>query len=121
MRLFELTHGISHTLLIYTDASTTEEDLRGYEKTAGAIRHRFPELVTIYLVRDPDAPRPPAVGLPVVYDTGRQWRAAYAAAGPCAYLIRPDGHVGFRTRPVLAGALEDHLRAVFGDGRQSRE
>ncbi|WP_239374745.1 FAD-dependent monooxygenase [Frankia sp. Cj5] len=121
MRLFELTHGISHTLLIYTDASTTEEDLRGYEKTAGAIQHRFPELVTIYLVRDPDAPRPPAVGLPVVYDTGRQWRAAYAAAGPCAYLIRPDGHVGFRTRPVLAGALEDHLRAVFGDGRQSRE
>ncbi len=118
MRLFELTRGTVHTLLIYVDAATTEEDLRGYEKMAGPIQQQFPGLVDIYLVRDLDATSSPGLDLPVVYDTGRAFRAAYAPTGPCAYLIRPDGHVGFRTRPILTGALEDHLRAVFGGGDQ---
>ncbi|WP_131747164.1 FAD-dependent oxidoreductase [Frankia sp. Cppng1_Ct_nod] len=118
LRLFELTRGTVHTLLFYADSSTTLEDLRGYEKLAVLVRQQVGGLVRIYVVADPDAS--PAVGvdpgvdLQVIHDTARAFRAGYATTGPCAYLIRPDGHVGFRTRPVLAGAIEDHLHAVFG-------
>jgi 2-polyprenyl-6-methoxyphenol hydroxylase-like FAD-dependent oxidoreductase len=119
LRLFELTRGTSHVLLLYADATTTDEDLLGYEKLASSVREHAPGLVNIYVVLAPDAAgRPaaaavPGVGVPVVSDAEGAYRAAYAAAGPCAYLIRPDGHVGFRTRPVLAGALEDHLRKIL--------
>ena len=30
-----------------------------------------------------------------------------------AYLVRPDGHVGFRSRPLDEDALLDHLAGVF--------
>jgi hypothetical protein len=51
----------------------------------------------------------------VVRDADRAFAAAYgvAGAGTAAYLVRPDGHVGFRTRPVAEAALLDHLAGVF--------
>jgi hypothetical protein len=36
-----------------------------------------------------------------------------AGTGTAAYLIRPDGHVGFRSRPVHEAALREHLAGVF--------
>jgi 2-polyprenyl-6-methoxyphenol hydroxylase-like FAD-dependent oxidoreductase/heme-degrading monooxygenase HmoA len=118
LRLFDLTRGTTHTLLLYADASTTAEDLHGYEKLVERVTQQAAGAVTVYVVRDPGAPA--TVDLPAVCDAGRAFRAAYAGGGPCAYLIRPDGHVGFRTRPVLAGALEDHLRTIFAtNGDQS--
>ncbi|WP_250291626.1 FAD-dependent monooxygenase, partial [Frankia sp. CiP1_Cm_nod1] len=114
LRLFELIHSGAHTLLFYGDASSTEEDLRGYEKIAAAIRRQAAGLINAYVVLDPDAVAPAGLDLPVIRDTERDYRSVYATTGPCAHLIRPDGHIGFRSRPVLAGALEDHIRAVFG-------
>jgi hypothetical protein len=113
MRLFELTAGTRHALLLYADATTTPEDLRGYEKLAAIVRQQAPGLVDVYVVLAPDAPAPTAIDLPLVHDAAANYRATYATTGPCAYLVRPDGHVGFRTRPVLAGAIEDHLRKLF--------
>jgi FAD binding domain len=36
------------------------------------------------------------VQLPWVYDRDRAFRAAYGTRGTCAYLVRPDGYVGYR-------------------------
>jgi hypothetical protein len=51
----------------------------------------------------------------VVRDARGEFAAAYgvAGSGTAAYLVRPDGHVGFRTRPVTEGALQEHLAGVF--------
>ncbi|MGF7236035.1 MAG: FAD-dependent monooxygenase [Frankia sp.] len=117
LRLFELTRGTVHTLVLYADSSTTEEDLRGYEKLAGLLLPRAAGLVNVYVVASPDAVVPAGFDLPLLRDGRHAYRTAYASAGPCAYLIRPDGHVGFRTRPVLSGALEDHLNLVFAANR----
>ena len=41
----------------------------------------------------------------------------YGVTGTGLYLIRPDGHVGFRSQPVDPDALRKHLRLVFGGAR----
>ena len=45
---------------------------------------------------------------------GGAFRAAYGLRGAGAYLVRPDGHVGFRCSPVSVSALEEHLARIFG-------
>ena len=42
------------------------------------------------------------------------------AAGPCAYLIRPDGHIGYRQAPLDADALVGHLGRTFAARERGR-
>jgi hypothetical protein len=51
----------------------------------------------------------------VLRDARSTFRNAYGVAGPgtAAYLVRPDGHVGFRSRPATEDALREHLAGVF--------
>ena len=85
------------------------------EKLAVAVRQQTRGEVGAYLVAAPDARVPLLVDLPVVRDAEGTFAAAYgtAGAGTAAYLVRPDGHVGFRSRPLDEDALLDHLAGVF--------
>jgi hypothetical protein len=85
------------------------------EKLAAGVRQLTRGEVDPYLVADPDTRVPALVDLPVVRDADRTFAATYgvAGAGTAVYLVRPDGHVGFRSRPVAEAALLDHLAGVF--------
>ena len=63
---------------------------------------------------DADASIPALVDLPALRDRG-DLRETYGLAGAdtAAYLIRPDGHVGFRARPFAEQQLHEHLALVF--------
>jgi 2-polyprenyl-6-methoxyphenol hydroxylase-like FAD-dependent oxidoreductase len=115
LRLFDLTRGTHSTLLLYADSGTTEEQFLDLEKLAAEIRQASRGLVHPYLVTGAGAQPPSLVDLPVVRDAGSSFRGAYglAGAGTAAYLVRPDGHVGFRTRPATEDALREHLALVF--------
>jgi 2-polyprenyl-6-methoxyphenol hydroxylase-like FAD-dependent oxidoreductase/heme-degrading monooxygenase HmoA len=115
LRLFDLTRGTHSTLLLYADSGTTEEQVLGLEKLAAEIREAGHGLVHPVLLASADAQVPLLVDLPVVRDAGSGFRDAYglAGAGTAAYLVRPDGHVGFRTRPATEDALREHLALVF--------
>jgi 2-polyprenyl-6-methoxyphenol hydroxylase-like FAD-dependent oxidoreductase len=115
LRLFELTRGTRSTLLLYADAGASEEQVLALEKLAVGVRQQSRGEVDTYLVAGPDARVPALVDLPVVRDAEEAFAAAYgvAGAGTAAYLVRPDGHIGFRTRPVNEAALLDHLAGVF--------
>jgi FAD binding domain len=115
VRLFELTRGTHSTLLLYANASETEEQLLGLEKLAASIRQSSGGQVHPYLITAPDLAVPALVDLPVVRDADSGFRQAYGvgSTGTAAYLVRPDGHVGFRTRPVTESALQEHLAGVF--------
>ncbi|WP_345771346.1 FAD-dependent monooxygenase [Geodermatophilus normandii] len=115
LRLFDLTRGPRSTLLLSADAGTSEEQLLDLEKLAVTVRQQSRGEVDAYLVAAPDVRVPLLVDLPVVRDADRTFAAAYgvAGAGTVAYLVRPDGHVGFRARPVTEDALLDHLAGVF--------
>jgi 2-polyprenyl-6-methoxyphenol hydroxylase-like FAD-dependent oxidoreductase/heme-degrading monooxygenase HmoA len=115
LRLFDLTRGTRATLLLHADVGASEEQVLALEKLAVGVRQQSRGEVNAYLVADPDARVPLLVDLPVIRDADRSFAAAYgvAGAGTAAYLVRPDGHVGFRTRPVTEAALLDHLAGVF--------
>jgi 2-polyprenyl-6-methoxyphenol hydroxylase-like FAD-dependent oxidoreductase/heme-degrading monooxygenase HmoA len=115
LRLFDLTRGTRSTLLLSTDATASEEQVSDLEKLAVGVRQQTRGEVGAYLVAAPDARVPLLVDLPVVRDAEGTFAAAYgtAGAGTAAYLVRPDGHVGFRSRPLDEDALLDHLAGVF--------
>lgn len=115
LRLFDLTRGTRSTLLLHADAGASEEQLLGLEKLAVGVRQQSRGEVTTYLLVAPGTPAPLVVDLPVIADPDGAFAAAYGVtgAGTAAYLVRPDGHVGFRTRPVNEAALVLHLAGVF--------
>jgi hypothetical protein len=113
VRLFDLTRGTGHTLLVYADTSTSEHEIIGFEKLAAKVRGQGTNLVNVYVIAHPDANVPQQLDLPVLRDTADAFRVAYGIRGTSAYLVRPDGHVGFRCAPVSAAAIDEHLFKVF--------
>jgi 2-polyprenyl-6-methoxyphenol hydroxylase-like FAD-dependent oxidoreductase/heme-degrading monooxygenase HmoA len=113
VRLFDLTRGAAHTLLAYVDTSTKEHEVIGFEKLAAKVRSQGTGLVNIYVIAHPDAAVPAQLDLPVLRDTADAFRSSYGIRGASAYLIRPDGHVGFRCAPVSAAAIDEHLFKIF--------
>jgi 2-polyprenyl-6-methoxyphenol hydroxylase-like FAD-dependent oxidoreductase/heme-degrading monooxygenase HmoA len=112
VRLFELTRGTAHTLLVHADGTTEHDEFAGFEKLAEKVRG----FVNIYVLASPDARVPEGLDLPVLRDAAGGFRTAYGLRGTGAYLIRPDGHVGFRSSPVSAAALDAHLAGIFALG-----
>jgi 2-polyprenyl-6-methoxyphenol hydroxylase-like FAD-dependent oxidoreductase/heme-degrading monooxygenase HmoA len=115
VRLFELTRGTHSTLLLYADPGADEEQLLGLEQVAASVRRSSGGQVHPYLITAPEVAPPALVDLPVLQDADAGFQKAYGVAGTgtAAYLVRPDGHVGFRTRPVTESALQEHLAGVF--------
>jgi hypothetical protein len=60
---------------------------------------------------------PRLLGPPVVRDAAGEFRTAYGVTGSALYLVRPDGHVGFRSQPIDADTLRKNLHLVFGGAR----
>ncbi|WP_245900318.1 FAD-dependent monooxygenase [Geodermatophilus normandii] len=112
VRLFDLTRGTHATLLLSADSSA---DLAALEELATAIRRDTRGQVHPYLVVAPGTAVPPLVELPVLTDPADGFRTAYGISGPgtAAYLVRPDGHVGFRGQGVDADVLREHLAGVY--------
>jgi hypothetical protein len=64
------------------------------------------------VVVPPDA-LDPDVLIPILRDADGRFRRAYGATGRCAYLVRPDGYVGYRQAPIDTARLVAHLGATF--------
>ncbi|MFV2106145.1 FAD-dependent monooxygenase [Micromonospora sp. LOL_015] len=116
MRLHELTRGTRHTLLLYADRTADEATLAAIDKLSADLPERTYGEVEVYLLLSPDTPAPPADHPPVLHDAAGGFRAGYGTAGAAAYLIRPDGYVGFRSQPINVEALRHHLHLVFNGG-----
>lgn len=112
-RLFDITRGTKFTLLLYVDGSSDEETVMSLEKLADAARQQSSGMVETCLVASPDAVLPAYLELPVYRDSDGMFQRTYDVGGTGAYLIRPDGHVGFRGTPVTQAALQDHLEGIF--------
>ena len=112
LRVFDLTRGTHATLLLSADGTS---DLGALEELAAAVRRDTRGQVRPYLVLAPGTAVPPLVELPVLTDPAGRFRAAYGigGTGSAAVVVRPDGHVGFRARPVLEDALREHLSGVY--------
>ncbi|MEU1888386.1 FAD-dependent monooxygenase [Micromonospora sp. WMMD987] len=117
LRLRDLTGGTRHTLLVYADASAEPAVVAAVPGLCADVRAVTRGEVDVYLLLSPDAGEPGLPAPPVVRDAGGEFRVRYGVAGTALYLIRPDGHVGFRSQPVDADALRKNLNLVFGGAR----
>ncbi|MDH2429565.1 FAD-dependent monooxygenase [Sphaerisporangium sp. TRM90804] len=95
-RLYDVLRGPHHTVLLFGAAATPSRARRLEE------RHG-PRLIARAVTTDG-----PADGTPVLPDPGGVLHRRYdASRRPAAYVIRPDGHIAFRTRDPAA--LESDL------------
>jgi 2-polyprenyl-6-methoxyphenol hydroxylase-like FAD-dependent oxidoreductase len=99
-----------HHALVFSGQSATNERMAQLEQIVRELNARTPQLLSATLVR---------CGLGkaqehVLYDTQRTAHQRYGARYECLYLIRPDGHVGFRGQPVDSAALERYWAKAYG-------
>ncbi len=110
LRLFELIRGTQHVLLLYAD---TAEALTRVREVATTALRRAPDRLRAYAIVDPQL-EPGWLPIGVVRDLQNNFRVAYGASAACSYLIRPDGYVGYRQRPLdverIIPALEKTLQ-----------
>ncbi|MFG2052957.1 FAD-dependent monooxygenase [Micromonospora sp. NPDC048930] len=117
LRLRDLTRGTGHTLLVYADATADEKALTAAAELCADVQRQASGELDAYLLLSPDARAPRLLAPPAVVDADGAFRATYGAAGTALYLIRPDGHVGYRSQPVDGDGLRKHLHLVFGGAR----
>ena len=109
MRLFELTRGTDHVLLLYADAAEQLDAVRGIARAA---LDRAPRRLRACAVLAADVE---AGWLPIgaVRDLEGSFRKAYGADGSCAFLVRPDGYIAYRQRPLEADGVVRALSRVL--------
>jgi len=108
VRLFELTPGTRHVLLILTGSRLGREDARRRAEPLAAVVS-FADLIDAHVV----APGPAAPPDATLLDPDGSLHRAYGADDETLVLIRPDGYVGYRSRPADAPRLRDYLRRIF--------
>jgi 2-polyprenyl-6-methoxyphenol hydroxylase-like FAD-dependent oxidoreductase len=119
LRLREVLDACRHTLLVYVDQAEQITELASAGAAIARVRERDHLDARIVLAESTSIADDVADGLldgapvPVVRDAAGEFRAAYGAVGGCCYLLRPDGHVGYRAARLSADDLTAHLALVF--------
>ncbi|MEU4568935.1 FAD-dependent monooxygenase [Micromonospora sp. NPDC023956] len=117
LRLRDLTRGTGHTLLVYVDGSADEAEVAAVPRLCADVHALSCGEIDSYLLASSDARVPAMLAPPVVRDGAGEFRTTYGVAGTALYLVRPDGHVGFRSQPIDGDALRKNLQLVFGGAR----
>jgi hypothetical protein len=110
LRLFTLLGRREHTTLLY--APDGPVDVATDERAAAAAVSAAHGRMEAYLIAAPGADVG-AAELPVVVDGRGEFAKAYAPAGTSAYVVRPDGYLGFACSGVNPDQVTAHLRATF--------
>jgi 2-polyprenyl-6-methoxyphenol hydroxylase-like FAD-dependent oxidoreductase len=113
-RLFELLRGDHHTLLLFGAPRFDSSESANSLSIARQVYERYSRDVIIYLVGTGDG----VVKIPdwnggFIVDRDSALHRAYHAAAPCAYLIRPDGYIGYRSFPAESTHLLEFLGRIF--------
>lgn len=115
LRLFEVMRGTKSTLLLYGDDAVSEDELVELDELAASVRNRSSGEVDAYLIASKAAQVPAHLGVPVLRDSAGAFRTTYDALGLTAYLIRPDGHVGYRSARATLAGIQGHLQHILTD------
>jgi 2-polyprenyl-6-methoxyphenol hydroxylase-like FAD-dependent oxidoreductase len=118
LRLFDVLRGTEHVLVAYLAVGTAREvaDLAALAREMSARFGSF--LRTAAITAGADLPEAPGIAL--YRDAGNAFPLVYGKAGG-AFLVRPDGYIGWRGRSWRDPGLLSHLGRVLGgvDGAAS--
>jgi 2-polyprenyl-6-methoxyphenol hydroxylase-like FAD-dependent oxidoreductase len=102
------------TLLVLGGERASQTDYEELAAMAKQVQKRAGELVKPCLVLACD-PNPSSAEWPesVLFDPDLSLHRIYLARTPTAYIIRPDGYIGFCTRPDNTIPLLDYLKTFY--------
>ncbi|MEO5725823.1 MAG: FAD-dependent monooxygenase, partial [Byssovorax sp.] len=101
--------GPEHVLLLFVGAG----DLQAIRSVASKLAAAYPELLRVHVI----APAPAPGADEVLVDATGEAARRYAVTSPCAYLLRPDKYIGYRSSSVDHAALLAELRSRLGAPR----
>jgi hypothetical protein len=111
-RLFDVLRGPGHVLLLFEGRAPEASTRADLLAVARAVLARHGDHVTAHLVARRARAGPAPRGVAILLDPALRLHARYGADLPCAYVVRPDGHVGYRAVPPRAPDLLDWMRLV---------
>ncbi|MFE3320059.1 FAD-dependent monooxygenase [Nocardia sp. NPDC059195] len=117
-RLFPLLAGPGHTLLCYVDNTCDTATLADLERHVGLLRKLTDDHLDSYLVASPEATVGPTT-LPVIRDSDGDFARRYHCAPGAAYLVRPDGYLGYAASPASPDDLIRHVESTFAPAPES--
>ena len=112
--LHELLYGTQHTVLLFDGAAPTDAGYANMHRIARAVRTSYGRYIHAHVVI-PSRAAPPALppDLSILFDGDGSLHARYGAGAECLYVIRPDGHIGYRSQPADQGKLMAWLATIF--------
>jgi 2-polyprenyl-6-methoxyphenol hydroxylase-like FAD-dependent oxidoreductase len=122
LRLFELLRGTAHTLLLYlgrpAEQGFSDNEARHLAEIAAALRRQYGTSLVAYAITAAGAAPAIIEGLSIVEDSAGEFRRLYDVAAMSAYLVRPDGYIGYRAHPLRLDRLQAYLRRIFHEPPQ---
>jgi 2-polyprenyl-6-methoxyphenol hydroxylase-like FAD-dependent oxidoreductase len=122
--LFEVLSGERHSLLFFSGLERELDSQTSIEETIAHLRKKFSEDVLRIYVLKPENLGVSEVSIKsengdgvcnslTLKDPENYLHHRYGAKHSCAYTIRPDGYVGYRSMPVCSDAILNNLRKTF--------
>ena len=107
-RLHECVGRGQHVLLGYIDAPGIQYD--AFVEGCSALDALPHELASAVLIAAPGCEVPPNEQITVLTDTAHEFTTAFRAPGGTVWGVRPDGHIGWRSRHCSKEAVKGWLR-----------
>lgn len=111
--LFDRLRGATHQLLLFDGRSNTRAGYENLAAIARRCRARHAGLVEPHVIvlgeRRPDELE---FDGSVVLDDGRI-HDRYGAGSECLYVVRPDGHIGFRSQPAVDADVDGYFERLL--------
>jgi 2-polyprenyl-6-methoxyphenol hydroxylase-like FAD-dependent oxidoreductase len=112
LRLFEVLQGTKHVLLLF-EGSHGEEEAGRFEGVIRVASEHADEVNTFFVARGDVTPPWIAWEGPTLFDHLGELHRRFGARGPCLYLVRPDGYLGYRAISPDADKLAAYFRTIF--------
>jgi hypothetical protein len=104
-------HG-RHVLLGYVDAAGAQ--VEAFADGCRAFAELLPGAASAVLVVAPDGEAPGGELMTVLTDTNGEFAATFRASGGTVWIVRPDGHIGWRSDNCSGEAVKSWGRVLRG-------
>lgn len=104
-RIFELLHRENHVLLGFTGRNPTKDELHCLRSLIAEVIQRYPDLIAAFLIVQDKTNSKVEQPCRLIADRTGDAHRRYGADGPCIYLLRPDGYIGWRGMTAAGAPL----------------
>ena len=99
-RLFEITQGTFHKLLMFVGNYKELDFERDFQQRYSLLEQKYGNAIEPVLIHMNELPFDVERQISVVPDDNGELHQRYGAHSHCIYLIRPDGYIGYRSQPA---------------------